>query len=177
VQARTLAELGADDAAPELVDDDQADDHEHDEGGALPLAAQVSIWIKEASDTVAPGLNTAATIEWRHQFLAAWSDGTISSAKDVHHETVPDLRATLVRVKRGELRLDVSGERPVLRTASMGLPTSDAAGVHAVGRAAGPDFSKMKVPELVQACRDAGLEVGGTKAEMVARLEGREVDA
>eukprot|EP01112_Ceratiomyxa_fruticulosa_P010103 TRINITY_DN2661_c0_g1_i3.p1 TRINITY_DN2661_c0_g1~~TRINITY_DN2661_c0_g1_i3.p1 ORF type:complete len:292 (-),score=38.93 TRINITY_DN2661_c0_g1_i3:5-880(-) len=40
---------------------------------------------------------------------------------------------------------------------------------------ASPDYESMKIPELKEILRSRGLKVGGNKAELIDRLEGREI--
>lgn len=148
-----------------------------DDGPTMPLASRVAMWCNDA------GLDD----DGRHAFLYAFSEGRYQSAKAVTADDVAALRAALVRFRRGELELDRSGGEPVLREATTGFPSTDPGGQSPARRGGPvdpeqpidvpatpellPNWSAMRVRELAEACEARGLEAGGTKAEMIARLE------
>lgn len=148
-----------------------------DDGPTMPLASRIAMWCNDA------GLDN----DGRHAFLYAFSDGAYQSAKNVPAGAVPELRAALVRLARGETELDRSGDTPVLREAVTGFPSTDPGG-QSPARTGGPvdpdqpieppvtpellpNWSRKTVRELSEACRERGLDDGGTKTELIARLE------
>jgi hypothetical protein len=157
--------------APPAHDPDAVDDQT---GGTMPLANRVAMWISElyyflenGGDRPDDDVDT-----FRHRFLEAFSDGAYSSAKDVPYDqdVIAQLRATIARYRQGKLRLDETAVPWRFIDMATALPSSDPPGVHQRDRATVTDYKKMRVPELAQACRDAGIEPAGTKDELIALL-------
>jgi hypothetical protein len=140
-----------------------------DDAAAKQRAQQVAMWCNDA------GLDD----DGRHAFLAAYSFGQYSSAKDVPVDDLADLRAATIRFRRGETRIE--GDR--LTEVMTGLPSSDPSGTHRTGLAAEhaepiepellPDYASMKAGELAAECRRRGITPEGNKAELIALLEGK----
>lgn len=68
--------------------------------------------------------------EDRCLFLEAFSQGRYTSTFDVPADEVAQVQATLVRLKRGVLRLDTRDGVPVLISAATQAPTTDPSGQH-----------------------------------------------
>ena len=105
-------------------------------GGALPLEAQVAIWIGDVRQAlIDQGVEVPKADDFRHRFLEAFSEGEYASAKKVPRDAdvVNALRAACVRLRRGtillcEVERDPGITRWVFRDAATRLPTNDPGG-------------------------------------------------
>lgn len=104
-----------------------------DQGGVLPLAQRVAMWCRDVSDPA--GIDPD---EFRHAFLAAFSEGAYTSAKDVPFTEVGRLQTVLGRVGSGELDLMERDGVWRLIDPRFGWPSSDPAGEHGTQPAAAP---------------------------------------
>lgn len=90
-----------------------------DTGPTMPLDQSVAMWIREVGEGD----------DFRHHFISAFTQGAASSAKQIGPGEVASLRATIVRVKRGELVLVERDGRWQLVT-PLGFETTDPPGEH-----------------------------------------------
>lgn len=93
-------------SGPDRSDDDRA------------RAQRIAMWCADAG---------FETDEDRHRFLAAWSEGAVSSSYDVPVDDLGQLRGVLKRVAAGEVLVVDEKDGPVLVKASDRLVTSKAA--------------------------------------------------
>lgn len=145
------AQAEAPDAGDAELEGAGAADAAPSSGGALPLASMVAIWIGELE----------AGDDYRHRFLEAFSDGAYTSAKGVPQdgETITTLKATILRVKRGAIRLtDTGNGRWRFVDNATGLPSSDPGG-QSPARRGGPVDPDAEPEQQPAAASTEGLEL------------------
>jgi len=159
---------GAAGSEPVAAVSDPAPPDDEEQGATLPLVSRVAIWIGELQPP-----DDMSADEFRHAFLAVFSDGEYASAKQVpaDGETIERLRAAIARYRQGSIRL-VAKNGAWCFVDRSSLPTNDPAGEHQRGPTPPVrEYSKMKVAELAEECRNRGIEPAGTRAQLIALLE------